>query len=617
MSKSSTKDNLQGGIRNLAKPELRFYLLLFGLLWIYIWLRAIFTQLTHDETANFFRFVNTGDFLPYSIDTSATNHLLNSFLSWIFYSLLGSDPWVLRLGNVLSFPVFFYFLLKLATLIRQQVFRISFVVVLALSHNMIEFFALSRGYGQSMAFLLAALWFLICAFDYPALRHYVLSLVFAVLALTANLTLLNTVLLIIGILSLRLLIPKKIPFSQSWKHWLALIFLGLMPVAFYADYLFYLKEVGDLYYGMTTGFWQVTVRTLIKTMLDSQSSMIEIFVGAYVVFMLLAATLFLSKKFTIQKFFNSHLVFLFLLLGNVLAVVLLRIIFGVNYPEDRTGLYFLVFFFGGIFFLADLWYQRQPSKKIFLLVIPFIVIPLHFVFNMNLSHNSFENTKIPERFYQKMMEDYKPGEAPPTIGGYKGRVFRWAFINYKNQGVLGKVQSSYYPKAIEDYQIADTANFPDWDKYYDTLDYHPTSSLYLLKRKTPTPKTLVYEKTGISTQGVIDAEYFRFFIIDADSIANSFVEIEFDLPILSREQPFVAWLVANSLDANNQEIAYEYFPLEWLNNIWEAWDNRVVNRMIVKVPKGTHQLNFYIWNKKKLTFWIDDARIKVFKYDGV
>jgi hypothetical protein len=250
-------------------------------------------------------------------------------------------------------------------------------------------------------------------------------------------------------------------------------------------------------------------------------------------------------------------------------------------------------------------------------VLPFLVLPLHFVFNMNLSHNSFENTKIPLRFYQKMMEDYVPGEAPPTIGGYKGREFRWAFLNYKNQGVLGKVHGSYYPNAVEDYQIADTAFFPDWGKYYDTLDYHKTSSLYLLKRKMPASKTLVYEKNGISSQGVTDIEYFRFFIIDADSLANSWVEILFDVPILAREKSFLAWLVANSLDTENVQINYEYFPLEWLNNNWEAWGNRVVNRMIVKVPEGTHQLNFYIWNKKKVPFWIDDARIKVYKYDGL
>lgn len=597
------------------KWENRFYLLLFILVWAYIWLRAIFTQLTHDETANFFRFVQTGDFLPYGLDTSATNHLLNSFLAWGFYSLFGAEPWALRLGNVLTFPVFFYFLLKLGTFIKQPFLRISFVVVLALTHNLIEFFAMSRGYGHSMAFLLAALWFLLQAFSTVSPRDYFLTLFFAALAITANLTLLNSVLLIIGFLILRLLSQHKFNLLKAWKHWAILLFAGIVPVVFYANYLFHLKALGDLYYGLTTGFWEITVKSLVLTMLDPGSFVIEIFVGGYFIFIVLAGIYLVVRNFKTETLFNGHLLFFYLLLGNIIAVVLLKYILGVNYPEDRTGLYFVVYFIGSVFFFSDSIYERLHFKKAIFIILPMFFIPFHFLYNVNLSHNSFENQKIPKRFYERILQDCKPGQAPPTIGGYMGRALRFGFLNYSNGGRLGTIDGNYYPNTIEDYQIADSLYPPEMARHYDTLDIYEPSRFYLLKRKNPVPKKLVYKKSGISTEGDIAPKYFRFFIIEADSLAGSFVQIIFDMQLSTKAKPFIGWLVANSLDANNHEIGYEYYPLEWLNKNWEGESGHLINSIIVKIPEGIHQLNFYIWNKQQVPFSVKDGLVNVMRYE--
>ncbi|MDD3525933.1 MAG: hypothetical protein PHX39_03125, partial [Bacteroidales bacterium] len=58
--------------------ELIFYVALFVFLWGYLWLRALYTQLTHDETATFFRYIQPELFMPYALDVSANNHILNS-----------------------------------------------------------------------------------------------------------------------------------------------------------------------------------------------------------------------------------------------------------------------------------------------------------------------------------------------------------------------------------------------------------------------------------------------------------------------------------------------------------------------------------------------------------
>lgn len=593
--------------------ERNLYLSLFILLWAYIWLRAALTQLTHDETATFFRYVQLGKFLPFASEWSANNHILNSLLSYFFYSVFGPHTLVLRLANILSFPVFFYFLVKMAGFIRTNFFRISFVVVLSLAHNFLEFFAMSRGYGLSMAFLLAALWHLIKSLEHVKSKDYFLTLIYALVALTANLTLLNSLIIFITLLVLKLFHQGK-KIRESWKHWLSILIPGLGSVIFFAFYLFALQERGQLYYGLTTGFWEVSVRTLINTMLDPGGMLLEIMTGVYFSFILIFGIYFFFRKFSLSNLFNRYLLFFYLLIGNIFAAILLKILFGVNYPEDRTGLYFVLYFIGSFFFIADLLFQKFRKKSILLLSIPLYFIPLHFLLNMNFSHNSFENHKIPERFYEKIYSSYQPGQAPPTIGGYKAREFRWAYHNFKHGGELGKVHGSLYPSAIEDFQIVDTGYTEEYRKYYDSIDYHKTSGFYLLKRKKPLPGKLIVEKDPVKTDKPVSNEYMNLLELQIDTLERSSIQIIFDLHFNTLAKPFKSWLVASVRDSTGQEIRYEYFALDWLKFNWQGDAGHVLNSMIVPLPEASHKLIFYLWNIQQVPYEITTGSITLHKY---
>ncbi len=611
------KISIHSGDKKIKSPEseLLFYLLVFAGLWLYIWLRAIFTQMTHDETANFFRFVHTGDFLPYGLDTSATNHILNSLLAWVFYSLFGAEPVVLRLSNVLFFPMFFYFLVRFAGLMRSRFLRIGFVVVVALAHNLIEFFAMSRGYGQSMALLLGAICFLMQAFQKPTVKNYLLTLLFAVFALSANLTLLNSVILIIGFLMLRLLSQKQFKIRQTLTHWLIILIVGIVPFIFFAAYLFHLKSLGDLYYGEASGFWNITVKSLIRTMLDPGWPIIGIFVVIYLFGILFTELYLLFSKSSFERLFDPVLLFFYFLVGNVVAVFLLNVLFGVNFPEDRTGLYFLVYFIGSIFFFTDRIAFDFKPKAILLAVVPLFIFPVHFFININLSHNSFEDQTIPLRFYEKMVAEHDPGEIPPTIGGYRGRELRWAFLNFRHGGVLGKLQGSLFHDTLADYHIADTSYPDSFRKIYDAVDYHTNSMFTLLKRRQQPACKLVHEKSEIKTNGKLNELYYRFFIFDADTLAGKSVRIDFDLHFNTEAKPFIGWLIANTLADGDRQTAYEYFPLEWLRTNWEGDNGRVKNSIMVKLPDEINQLNFYIWNKREVPFSVDDGWVRVWVFE--
>jgi hypothetical protein len=595
--------------------ERNFYWALFIVSWAYLWLRAAFTQLIYDETSTFFRYVYISEILPYSSDLSANNHVLNTILSYVAYSLFGANSLVFRLPNVLSYVLFFYFLVRLGSYTRNRVLRVSLVVVLVFTHNFIEFFALSRGYGLSIGLLMPALWYLSKALNQASAKDYLLALLFAALALSANLTLINTVIIFISLLSLKLLIDKNVTLAKAWKHWALILIVGAGPVVYFAIFTFTLKAAGELYYGDSTGFWAVTVNTLIETLFGSKNWLVGILVGFYFVGMVLAGGWFFFKKTGVQKLFNPRLLLFYFLVGNILAAILLKQFFGVNYPQDRTGLYFVVFFLGSLFFITDLAVEQFQTKAPVFILIPLLFIPVHFLMSMNLSYNSIEPHKIPDRFYDKIYESYIPGEAPPTVGGYRIRELRWAYLNYSHGGLLGKLHWTFYPSRIEDFQIVDTSYFKDWRTTYDSIDYETTSGFYLLKRKSEIPQQFIDQKNNIAFDQPSDAKYYSLFKVNVDTLQGETVEVIFDINFKTAARPFRSWLVASVADAQGQELRYEYLPLDWLRKNWEGESGHIINNMIVPIPDNAATLNIYIWNIDEVSFDMQKGMVRIMKYE--
>ena len=312
--------------------EVIFYVGLFVFLWGYLWLRAIYTQLTHDETATFFRYIQPGLFMPYAHELSANNHILNSILSYFFYSVFGVSPMVLRLANLLAFPLYFIYVVKFAGLLRRPWLRITGVVTLTCLHNFMEFFALSRGYGLSMGLLLPAMWYLTRALEQAKAADYLRTLLLLALAVAANLTLLNTSLIIIGLLALRLVTLPKPSLSHTWRRWLLIIIVGMGSAVYFAVFLFKLQEMGELYYGLTTGIWQITVRTILYAMVDPEWLLFEILIAFYLIFILAGGVWMILKQFSWERLFDKRLLFFYLFIGNIVAVLLLRLLL-----EDRKS----------------------------------------------------------------------------------------------------------------------------------------------------------------------------------------------------------------------------------------------------------------------------------------
>lgn len=138
--------------------------IVFLCLFLYVIAKAINYPITHDEAGTVFQYV---DYKPYSIwnimfwyHPLGNNHILNTLLTKLSVAIFGMKIWSLRLPNILSFLVFFYFSYQLVkTYIKQDALRFAALLLLCCHPFMLDFFALCRGYGMSLAFLMGTISF--------------------------------------------------------------------------------------------------------------------------------------------------------------------------------------------------------------------------------------------------------------------------------------------------------------------------------------------------------------------------------------------------------------------------------------------------------------------------
>jgi hypothetical protein len=120
--------------------------------------RALRVSITFDEAATFLVYIK-GGFLALFNFNEANNHFLNTLLAKIFTLIGGNHDFVLRLPNLLGYAMYLAFAwLLLKRFVRGTAAVLGFVL-LNTNPYVLDFFSLCRGYGLSLAFLMASLYF--------------------------------------------------------------------------------------------------------------------------------------------------------------------------------------------------------------------------------------------------------------------------------------------------------------------------------------------------------------------------------------------------------------------------------------------------------------------------
>jgi len=228
----------------------------FGVVWIYLALRADVLAFTSDEAISFrifHGFVGAAG--------RANNQLLNTVLMQWSQDLFGESELALRLPNLLAFGLYAAgSLAMLASLRRRPAILLGAALLLA-DPFLLDFFGLARGYGLSLAFAAVALGAL--ATRTRSWVRPVLVCGAVVVSFYANFASLNLVLGVLAALGLEMLWHLRRRQLRALATAAPLVVAAALLVPGVIR-LRWLQRTHKLYYGGHTGFLHDTVRSLLE-----------------------------------------------------------------------------------------------------------------------------------------------------------------------------------------------------------------------------------------------------------------------------------------------------------------------------------------------------------------
>jgi len=571
---------------------------------VIIAIRSYLVPIAHDEVATFYYYIQSESFLPFSSHVDANGHFLNSLLGWVSYKLFGSSAFSLRLPGLLAFSVLCFGIFKFIKSFDSVISKLILCSAFVLSFNILNFFSLCRGYGLSIAFLLTGLYFFFAFLRSNSFTSLLKAFILLQLALSANLTLVF-LLLMIGAIS----IIHQLKNKQLFNIKNILLHLGYFSlVVIWVKYAFYLQDNGALYYGGGNNYWTVTFKSLIDTVLIEHIAVYTTVIGVFLVLLV----------FWMMQFFKHRLLFLeekrfaisfLLLFGLIITFYLLKLLFHVNYPEDRTGLFFYVLLILSISFLFD---EFNSKTQISSAIIPVFFLT-HFIINVNFTKHAwgFYET-MPKRFYETLLSEQSKSKEPITIGGHRVLELFFSFYNYNSTQKLSHMTPPELMEMNCDYYVAWKKDKPYYDKYYNELDYDKDWGMVLLKRKTPIQRQLVSAITDINEISGSEEFYTCFEKPDTLFASPNPIMAEFDITVEKSSKPLNAWLVLQIDSANGgKQVYFRRTPLNWIKFDWNGTEHFKTCIQTDVIPMQHCRLVAFLWNldKKELKMKINSLKL--------
>lgn len=585
------------------------YVVISFLVFVFLVLRAIYVPLVHDELATFFYYIQPFEYNPLTgANPDANNHILNSILGAISHNLFGYSSLSIRLPNLLSFIFYAFFVFKIGSSLKNEIVSWTYYIAMLGVIYFIQFFALSRGYGMSMAFLMGSIYYTLSLYEKPSFKTSFFNSLFLIFALFANMALLPLVLLLFLIQIL--LIWKKIKFDYKIIS-LALISLGFIGLAIVISLK--MKEEGSLYYGDLDGYWEVTVKSQLLMLFENSGKYLQMTLGV----LLLGVVFLYGVLFSKEKkefFIKKENLFIILLVGVVMGTFLMAQILKVNYPEDRVGLYLYPLLLGVICFGVD----RIKTKWSYILLLPLFAMPFHFVTALNFDKVSvWKGDNIPDRFYEEIVSHKTGTKYPTTVGGSIQRIFVYEDKVYKdtsNQNQLAPLRGEDGDGKYNDYLITNSQHIKNIAHLYDSIDVAEISGHALFKRKERV-KLFPFYSTQNKTEGEKQGKYFEFMRQDFDSIGTNGLMIGLDIEMQSMRHPLKSQLVVEVKDkSTGEQISRHFMHLNWLSPMTVRKNPLIKSFYLHNFPIFKQvEVIVYLWNIDKQPFTVYKGEVEVFK----
>ncbi|MGI8745942.1 MAG: hypothetical protein ACR2NN_25850 [Bryobacteraceae bacterium] len=357
--------------------------------------RAYTQSLTIDEAFTYSEFV-ASPLRSTLAHFDANNHVLNTFLCKMSTGFFGPSELSLRLPSLVGGLIYLLAVLRLT----QQIFQLTWIRLLAvaalvLNPIILDYLSAARGYSLALGFQ----YVMICLIVQRLLSknqgpEYFFNCaigVTAALSAASNLTFVVPNLVYVALLLI-------LTVNSSWKKALLPLFLrtaqialsGLVP--FIAVMYLPLRNatISNFYVGVNSFMRSGTILLLRSFNYPS------LHFGAHVAPILDVVTVpailcgILGCSFYYRSpHWRGILLFQIALLGNVLALFVLHTLFGVPFPYERTGIYFIPLITMTVF-LGTLGFERSPRLKWLAAVILLYLCAVVFQYVLELKSNRYE-----------------------------------------------------------------------------------------------------------------------------------------------------------------------------------------------------------------------------------
>ncbi len=589
----------------------KLFWLLCGVLFILIALRAFFIPFSHDEAATFFFYVQSNDYLPYQAHIYTNNHVLNSALANLCYHIAGSNRFVLRLPNIFSFLLLCVGVFKHFKHLKTVYAKIILVTFFLLTINFLDFFELCRGYGLSFAFIVIGCAYLMDYLQDKKTKDFILFSVCLQLALGANLIL--VVLLTIMLFFIFVFqIKNKLLFKPAT---IITQILNILVLIFWVKFSFFYKEQGVLDSGVGDNYWEVSFKTLMFFIFGTNAIWIQVLILlAFVGILFAAIKTFFQSPISIDKLFTPKLFYTLVLVIIIAAFYIQKKLLDVNFPEDRTGVFFYLLFVLSFAFVIDSISIKISRVVSFALLIPSLLFFI-FTYNVHDFSSSFYHT-IPKSIYDKLVNEFKKEGKIITIGGHRIREMDYAFLNYRGNSVLNCMNNDEQMVMNCDYYLALKSEKPYYKYFYDEIAYDNAWDRALLKRKEKIQRNELYKVPDLPKTYKGNGEFFEFFRLK-DSVlkTRNCLETELEIKFNAVPVPLRANIVLQVNDTKGEAIYYKRITLNWLADNLSGQTKRA-KLTTPPLPENTGDVVIYLWNYKlqELDFTINE--LKVFKLKG-
>lgn len=594
--------------------ERLIFFLFTALIFAYLLVRVINVGPLNDETLTFFRFIHPEMFLPFAPSTplSVNNHVLNSLLAWVSYKAFGVSEWALRLPNLLAFPLYMWYIYSLGKYLSKPYLRYLFWLLLTGAHYYLEFFAYSRGYGLSMAFLAGSLFYLIRA-DQEGKKisqNLVPGLLFIFLATISNLNLLVPFLIWI-VLAIKILWVR----TESLKPLLYFSVASVISGGFLILWSLKLNEHESAPIGKSS--LSGTLDSFMRFFTGYTENGLSWIYQVMIAFTVVAGGYWLIKKRSPQI---SPLAgfYAFLVLG-ILGRVLLYHVKGINYPIERTGFHWYFFLAGAIPFVID---GFKPTLKLPLTVVTTLAFVPVFAFtfqSLSFYYSSdfgWRRQQISDDFFFHTKELNQNRDFPLSM--YAPETFytlNMAFKNLKYGGSIN-VCNGFRPQGTvysSDLLIIDTARYPECTEVYEEVYYDEHSTMALMKRRPLMEPVLIadtlFETNTHSTEAFTLLGDFDL----PDSSGGYSIRVDCYLEITSPENPLPSLVTLDARDTAGRGVFYEQVVLDYFETDFSNGFEQRISIVIDELPPGTKLIRCLFWNIDQKRFTLNKAHVRLSK----